>query len=494
MARWFLDRSPQKGIPSVSLRRLLPDAEFVGCRDLVVTGCSADTRRLDPGQLYVDVSETGIVRAFELGAVGAVVERAQPGAGRPQIVVGDVRNAYGRICHALAGEPAGALTLIAVAGRRGRRPVARLLRSILESAGHNVGTIGPQGWSTGDRRIPPGAEPPGPEALAAMLGQAADAGCDAVVLELTEADLASESYAGLTFSLTILTDLADPNADTDTACESRRRHSRLARAVRPGGAVIVNAGDAAVELLGGVNLDADRIAYGDGPGSDARVEVHQAGTTEQRLRLFVDGHVIDATLSLAGRAQADHALAAAVVAARLGITPEAIVCGLEAVASVPARLEAMGEVAGASVWLDDAATATELREALGELRPLIPGRLHLLLDIDGSLDDAERLAVAEAGADRIVLSTVDERPADANAAIDAAIGALIRPGRVRAEIDRGRAISEVLAQLAPGDGVLVLTRGLRTRSVTDARSFPIDDRTRIAAAARALAARQRRSA
>ena len=55
MKRWFVDRSAQQGIPSVSLRRLLPDAEFVGCRDLVVSGCSADSRRIDPGQVFVAI-------------------------------------------------------------------------------------------------------------------------------------------------------------------------------------------------------------------------------------------------------------------------------------------------------------------------------------------------------------------------------------------------------------------------------------------------------
>ena len=55
MARWFVDRLPQRGIPSVSLRRLLPDARFVGCHDWEISGCSADSRRLDPGQLFVAV-------------------------------------------------------------------------------------------------------------------------------------------------------------------------------------------------------------------------------------------------------------------------------------------------------------------------------------------------------------------------------------------------------------------------------------------------------
>ena len=62
MARWFVDRLPQRGIPSVSLRRLLPEAQFVGCPDWEVSGCTDDHRRLDPGQVFVAVRD---VRGYD---------------------------------------------------------------------------------------------------------------------------------------------------------------------------------------------------------------------------------------------------------------------------------------------------------------------------------------------------------------------------------------------------------------------------------------------
>ena len=52
MARWFVDRLPQRGLPSVSLRRLLPEAHFTGCADWKVFGCADDHRRLEPGQVF----------------------------------------------------------------------------------------------------------------------------------------------------------------------------------------------------------------------------------------------------------------------------------------------------------------------------------------------------------------------------------------------------------------------------------------------------------
>src|SRR5206468_2978045 len=82
--RWFVDRLPQQGIPSVSLRRLLPEARFVGCPDWEVSGCTADSRRLDPGQVFVAVrgsrhdGHAFVPQALERGAAGVIVERPGP--------------------------------------------------------------------------------------------------------------------------------------------------------------------------------------------------------------------------------------------------------------------------------------------------------------------------------------------------------------------------------------------------------------------------------
>ena len=45
------DAVPQAG--SLSLRRLLPDAQFVGGDDIQVTACTHDSRRCLPGDLFV---------------------------------------------------------------------------------------------------------------------------------------------------------------------------------------------------------------------------------------------------------------------------------------------------------------------------------------------------------------------------------------------------------------------------------------------------------
>ena len=94
MAHWFVDRMPQRGIPSVSLRRLLAEGQFVGGVDWEVSGCTDDHRRLDPGQVFVAFPDarTGYdghlfvreaTRAGRGGrGRGAPVRRGRPASGR----------------------------------------------------------------------------------------------------------------------------------------------------------------------------------------------------------------------------------------------------------------------------------------------------------------------------------------------------------------------------------------------------------------------------
>src|SRR5947209_6261299 len=213
MARWFVDRQPQQGIPSVSLRRLLPEARFLGRGDFEVSGCTADSRRLDPGQVFVAVrggrhdGHEFVAQAMERGAAGVVVEQPVPEAGRLQVVVPDSRAAHARLCQALAGDPSDQLLTLGVTGSCGRTVTALFLRAIFEAAGARCGLVGRLGWSDGLATRPLGAGVPGAEGLAAMLAAMVERGCAVAVLELGCSALARRRVEGVRFDAAVVTDV-----------------------------------------------------------------------------------------------------------------------------------------------------------------------------------------------------------------------------------------------------------------------------------------------
>ena len=433
MARWFVDRLPQRGIPSVSLRRLLPEARFVGCADWEVSGCSDDHRRLDPGQVFVAVrgarpgydGHAFVREALERGAAGVVVEHPCPGAGRLQVVVPDAMAAHARICQALAGDPSQHLLTVGVTGSFGRTITALMVRSIFEAAGQRTGPARRPGLLRRDHRprargrpgsagagrsgrasgggigrgcepfgrgrtrpaVRPGRSLPGAAGLAALMSEMVEGGCKAGVLEVSGEAMAHRQLRGRRL----------PRGGRDRrrrapgiprrglAPASPGQGQAVSARSSPEGVVVVNADDPNAEILGGVNLDARRVAFAmeptARPGLDVDVSARIVRLDGSGTRMILHGfdREVPVQLPLVGPRAAACALAAAALAWALEIDRDAVVAGLEAVRSVAGHLEAVVEGQDFDVRVDAATSPAALEEALAAVRAVGAGRVHCVL-------------------------------------------------------------------------------------------------------------------
>jgi UDP-N-acetylmuramoyl-L-alanyl-D-glutamate--2,6-diaminopimelate ligase len=508
MARWFVDRLPQRGIPSVSLRRLLPEARFVGCADWEVSGCSDDHRRLDPGQVFVAVrgarpgydGHSFVLDALDRGAAGVVVEHPCPGAGRLQVVVPDAMAAHARICQALAGDPSQQLVTVGVSGSFGRTLTAMMVRSIFEAAGQRTGLLGALGFFNGisARSIgagrstasppswsSPGAFAPDAAGLAALMSEMVEGSCKAGVLEVSGEAMAHRSFAGVAFHAAVVTDVAAPRGfPAAVVLDRRRAKAKLVRQVVPGGVVVVNADDPNAEILGGLNLNATRIAFAMEPRSrpdlDVDVSARLVQLDGEGTRMVLHGFDREAPvhLPLVGPRAAACALAAAALAWAMEVDRGAVVDGLEAVRSVAGHLEAVVEGQDFDVRIDAATSPTALEEALAAVRAVGAGRVHCLLGAEGGGDRTERRRMAEAaeaGADRVILTVSNPRTEDPDQILDDLLAGFRRPGKVRVEPDRRHAIEAALADARTGDVVLIAGKGRHTYQILADRVVPFDD-------------------
>ncbi|MBV8611509.1 MAG: UDP-N-acetylmuramyl-tripeptide synthetase [Singulisphaera sp.] len=485
MARWFVDRLPQRGIPSVSLRKLLPGARFVGCRDWEVSGCTADSRRLDPGQVFVAIRGSRhdghdfVSQALERGAAGVVVERPCPEAGRLQVVVADSRVAHARICQALAGDPTEQLLTVGVTGTCGKTVASLLLRSIFEATGERFGLVGALGWSDGVDVHPSSGVSPGAEGLAAMLGTMVECRCAGAVIEVGAEALEQCRIEGLELDAAVVTDLGGTlGPGLDDLPARRRAKARLFCKVVPGGAAVVNADDPYAELLGAVNLDARRVSFAIDRPADVTARIVRLDARGSRFLLRGFDREAAVELPLVGPAHVSQALAAAAVAWSRDLMLDAVVAGLESVTGVPGRLEAVVEGQDFAVWVDQARSGLELWQALASVRALTSGKVHCVLGAEGLQGRSVRLALAhaaEAGADRVVLTSDNPRTEDPNQILDDLLSGFRRPGRVRVEPDRRRAIEAALRDAEPGDAVLIAGKGQRTFQIFAGTAVPFDD-------------------
>src|SRR6187200_81329 len=95
---------------SVSLRAVLPEARTFPARDFRVKSLSADHRRVTAGDVYVALAKAEIdghdfARDAVAAGASAVISEHILAAPVPVFVVPDSREAYGRLCQALAGNP-----------------------------------------------------------------------------------------------------------------------------------------------------------------------------------------------------------------------------------------------------------------------------------------------------------------------------------------------------------------------------------------------------
>jgi len=522
MARWFTDRLPQRGIPSVSLRRLLPEAQFMGLLDWEVSGCTNDHIQLDPGQVFVAVREArpgydgyGFVReALERGAAGVVVERPCPEAGRLQVVVPDARVAHARICQALAGDPSQQLVTLGVTGSLGKTITALMARSILEAAGERFGLVGSLGFCDGTttRALGAGFNPlaggfgagssapsahlgrydhepgtfmPSAAGLAILLAEMLERRCKGGVLEVSSRALSQRSFEGVTFRAAVVTDVAAPlGFAREVLIASRRAKAKLFRQVMPGGVAVVNADDPNAEILGGVNLEARRVAFALEPSATPGAVIDVSARLERfdgsGTRMVLYGFDREATvhLPLIGPRAATCALAAAALAWALEIDRAAVVAGLEAVQSVAGHLETVVEGQDFDVRIDAAQTPATLGEALAVLRAIAAGRVHCVLSAEGRGNCADRRQLAEtaeAGADRVILTISNPRTEEPNQILDDLVAGFERPGKVRVEPNRRVAIETALANARAGDVVLIAGKGRQTFQILADCVIPFDD-------------------
>jgi UDP-N-acetylmuramoyl-L-alanyl-D-glutamate--2,6-diaminopimelate ligase len=502
MMRRFVERLPRMRIPSISLRRVLPEAQFVGCSDWAITGCSIDHHRLEPGQLFVATTNAhGFVReALHRGAAGVIVERYCPEAGRLQAVVPDAMAAHARICQALAGNPAQQLLTLGVTGGFGKTLTALMIQSIIDAAGDRCGLIGSLGFCdgattrslgagfdlrknrcvagtdsqggrvTGNRRdvglhlsIPAAAR------LAALLVEMVELGCRATVLEASCDAIAQRGFEGIAFHGAVVTDLATSAGFPDDVVQRRRgATARFIRQVAPGGVAVVNANEVDAETLCGVNLDARRVVFALRSGRSRKRAVDVSGQIvridNSGTRLLLSGFDRQAAvhLPLVGLRVASCAAAAAALAWALDIDSAPIVSGLEAVESVAGHLEKVDEGQDFAVRIDAAQTPEALHEALAALRAIVAGRVHCVVSAEGGSDPIaqRRLAeVAEIAADSVIITVSNPRTKDPDKLLEDLLAGFQSPSSVRIEPDRRSAIHMALASAQTGDGVLIAGKG-----------------------------------
>jgi UDP-N-acetylmuramoyl-L-alanyl-D-glutamate--2,6-diaminopimelate ligase len=448
----------------ISLAKLLPAARFVGAPDVCVTSCTSDSRSCLPGDLFaalVGSTHDGhefARHALARGAAAVLCERPLPVYGVPQCIVADSREAYGRVCQALAGEPSQRLKVIGVTGTSGKTTTGWLIGSVLRAAGCRAAVMGTLGASDGAGTTSGSPAACQSHTMAAWLRRSESNGCTHAVLEVSSRELSQRRTAGIAFDAACLTNVRRHHLDFHGSLANyRKAKGRLLEQVSGEGFVVLNADDPAsagylTEFHGPI------LTYGLKSAAEVTASVIERHASEQLFLLTVGSHSAAVRTRMIGDHHVQNCLAAATVGLAYGIELGDVVRGLEAIESIPGRLERIECGQPFGVFVDGAHTPDAMAGILRTLRQVTDGRLICVFGGRGMRDRGQRSHLGRAvacGADLAVLTDEPFYSEDAHAALGDVSTGCEPPQAVQVIPDRAHAIAWALAAAVPGDCVLI---------------------------------------
>jgi MurE/MurF fusion protein len=479
---------------------------------LTVGGLSLDSRSVSPGDLFFalpGLREDGsrfVAEAWARGAVAVVVEggAAAPDGPGPLLRARRAREALALAACLFHGEPSRALRLIGITGTDGKTSTCWFVQQLLAATGRQAVALGTLGVRTAAGERQPWGEaqpdaaraqeparawqPTTPEAplFQATLAQLRAGGVQDVVAEISSHALAQARAYGSQFAAVALTQVSADHLDFHGSREEylAAKARLFARATRGGPlerepvSEVLNLDDAL-----GRELAARRpgcVTYGRDEAARVRMHAGHAGAQGIELEVAFDGVRRTLRTSLIGAFHLQNLLTAAAVAHALGLTPDQIAAGAEALTPVPGRFEALVGGQPFTVIVDYAHTPDGLAGLLRAARALGPGRLTVVFGCGGDRDATKREPMGAAAgrlADRVIVTDDNPRSEDPEA-IAAAVVRGVCTGTAVHELIHGRrrALARAVASAHRDEILVVAGRGAETLQVFADRVEAFDDR------------------
>ncbi|MDD5262198.1 MAG: UDP-N-acetylmuramoyl-L-alanyl-D-glutamate--2,6-diaminopimelate ligase [Methylacidiphilales bacterium] len=445
-----------------------------GDADPEISGVAYDVAQVRPGSAFCTwkgLKSDGhrfVPEAVRRGASALILEELPAETvDCPVLVVDSGRRALSQTAANFYGNPADRLEMIGVTGTNGKTSTAYLLHYLFEKLNISCGLIGTVEYRAGRRKLHASRTTPESADLQALLAEMRDAGCRAVVMEVSSHALELERVYGIPFRTAAFTNLTRDHLDFHIKMENYfSAKAKLFSGLAPGSRAVVNIDDAygkrmAEFIAPGVHVatfgfDAAAMYRAD------RMEFRADGTT-------FDFESPEGTLRIqtrwVGRFNVSNMLAALAVMLPRGCDPAQMAAWMKDAPPVPGRLQPVEHEGPFSVLVDYAHTDDAVRNVLQSVRLLCRGKLHILIGCGGDRDRSKRPLMARAAcelADRVVFTSDNPRSEDPGAILSEMTAGVPEFSNYSVAPNRAEAIAAILKGAGEGDLVLLAGKGHET--------------------------------
>ena len=460
----------------------------------VISGVTADSREVSPGNLFVAVKGTKsdghdfIGKAIEAGATAVICEAlpdtmstghnegvkvvldesasaAAQNEGVTMIVVEDTAAATGLAASAYYDHPSIKVRLTGVTGTNGKTTVATLLYNMFEELGYKCGLLSTVCNYVHKTRRDATHTTPDPVKLNALLAEMADEGCEFAFMEVSSHAIDQKRIAGLQFTGGIFTNLTHDHLDYHLTFDNYLAAKKKFFDDLPKEAfALVNSDDKNGSIML-QNCKSAKHTFSMHSMADYRCNILEQGF--EGMQLKIDG--TEVWTHFLGDYNASNLLAVYAAARLLGAEASEVLRVLSGLRPVDGRMEVIHSDEGITGIVDYAHTPDALENVIDAVNRLRQGkgRLIVVVGAGGDRDRTKRpvmARIAAAGADRVILTSDNPRSEDPESIIDemqAGLSADAVPKMIRIT-GRADAIRAAVMLAVTGDIVLVAGKGHET--------------------------------
>ncbi len=448
----------------VKLKNLIREieCEVKGSKEIEITGISADSRTVSPGNLFI-AKKGGtfdgaqfIPEALNAGALAIVTDIFDPFLKVTQIIC-QPEALIAKLAARYYSHPSQDLFVVGVTGTKGKTTTTYLIKHLLDSFDCPSGLIGTIETIIGENRFASSLTTHDVISNQKWLKEMLQKGCKGAVLEVSSHGLEQARVDEIEFNIGVFTNLFPDHLDYHGTMEQyAKAKQKLFEVAKMG---IFNA-DSPWHMGKGLTFGIEK----------GEIRATHITLTPQGTHFQIDG--IDFHLPLIGRFNVYNALAAIGVSLTKGAKLPEISDALSRFTSVPARLERVG-----NVFIDFAHNGEALENVLSALKEMALGKIIVVFGCGGNRDPSRRTGMARAAekwADIAIITNDNPRKEDPEE-IARQISASFETKVPLIELDRKKAIEKAIQLASDEDIVLIAGKGHETVQIFAHQTVPFDD-------------------
>ncbi|MDF0728860.1 UDP-N-acetylmuramoyl-L-alanyl-D-glutamate--2,6-diaminopimelate ligase [Cytobacillus sp. S13-E01] len=413
------------------------------------------------------------------GAVAVIGEKDIKSLSVPYFQVKDSREALGQIAAIYYNHPSSVHNMIGITGTNGKTTTAYMVRHLLQSSQKSCSLISTvTNYINGMELIATATTPDALE-LQRILSLSSD---EFAVMEVSSHGLDQKRVEGIHFDFGIFTNLSHEHLDYHHDLDQYFKiKSELFYRLKPQGEAIVNSSSPwGTKLIEKLRSDGIPVfTFGKSPNDTLQLHSYDGNSI---INVSWQGERLDLKLNMPGIYNVQNALAAILVALRIGINFQSIKNSFETFTGVPGRFEVYKHSSGVTFIVDYAHTPDGLENFLKTVRTNHDKKLIHIFGFRGKKDLSKRKFMLQTSvfySDEVILTIDDLNGVEKENMVSELYELSNRwgKGKTRIIVDRTKAIEYAWENASDEDYIVVTGKGPETYMEHFALPTETDEKT-----------------